>query len=84
MAEWKDLRNYEISVWTLQDSYITTLKSGDPLYVSDNIPPAVVWPQARAQGQIQNGEMEINIDGTQTLSFDIPMYLYIDGEKVET
>ena len=83
MAEWKDLRNYEISVWTLQDSYITTLKSGDPLYISDNVPPAVVWPQARAQGQIQNGQMELNIDGTQTLSFDIPMYLFVNGQKIE-
>lgn len=83
MAEWKKYRNYELSIWTLQDSYITTLKSGDPLLVSDGSLPAVTWPQARAQGQVQNGEMELNIDGTQTLSFDIPMYIYINGERVE-
>ena len=81
MDEWKYYRNYEVSVWTLQDNYITTLKSGDPILVASE--SAAVWPQARAQGQIQNGYIELNIDGTQTLSFDIPMYLYINGEKIE-
>lgn len=81
MDEWKYYRNYEVSVWTLQDNYITTLKSGDPILVASG--SAAAWPQARMQGQIQNGQMELNIDGTQTLSFDIPMYLYINGEKVE-
>lgn len=81
---WNRFRNYEMSVWTLQDSYITTLKSGDPIIIDNNIgKSAMVWPQARAQGQIQNGQMEIDVDGTQNLSFDIPMYIYINGKKVE-
>ena len=82
--DWKGFRNYEVSVWTLQDSYITTLKSGDSIYVrrpSDK--QAIIWPQARARGQIQNGQMTLNIDGTQNFTFDIPMYLYINGQKQE-
>ena len=83
---WNNYRNYEMSVWTLQDNYITTLKSADPLTIlSGNETPlrANVWPQARAQGQIQNGEMTINIDGTQSLTFDIPMYISYNGERIE-
>lgn len=81
VTEWKEYRNYEVSVWTLQDSYITTLKSGDSIYVASQ--PALAWPQARAQGQIQNGKMVLNIDGTQTLNFDIPMYLFYNGQRIE-
>lgn len=86
---WNQFRNYEMSVWTLQDSYIATLKTGDPLITKqkerddDPEPTAMAWPQARAQGQIQNGQMEIDIDGTQKLSFDIPMYIYINGKRIE-
>ena len=83
MSESREFRNYEMSVWTLQDNYITTLKSGDPLFVFNSAAPAAYWSQARARGQIQNGQMELDIDGTQKLSFDIPMYIYIDGQKVE-
>lgn len=84
LYDWNNYRNYEVSVWTLQDNYITTLKTADPLIVSQpSGTPAMVWPQARAQGQIQNGQMTINIDGTQTLSFDIPMYIYYNGEHIE-
>lgn len=81
MDVWKDYRNYEVSVWTLQDNYITTLKSGDPILVAST--SAAIWPQTRMQGQIQNGQIELNIDGTQTFTFDIPMYLYTNGERIE-
>jgi len=50
MSESREFRNYEMSVWTLQDSYITTLKSGDPLLVSNSAAPAAYWSQARARG----------------------------------
>ena len=83
MDDWKDFRNYEVSVWTLQDNYITTLKSGDPIQIANPSKPAIAWSQARAHGQIQNGKMTLNIDGTQNLSFDIPMYLYVNGERKE-
>jgi len=84
--DWSNYRNYEVSVWTLQDNYITTLKSADPITIITNDDanlPARAWSQARAQGQVQDGHMTINIDGTQTLSFDIPMYIYKDGIKIE-
>ena len=59
------MRDYEISLWTLQDSFITVLKP----YGSD------------IKGQIQDGKMNIKNDGNETLSFSIPMYLYVrDGD----
>lgn len=59
------MRDYEISLWTLQDSFITVLKP----YGSD------------IKGQIQDGKMSIKNDGNETLSFSIPMYLYVrDGD----
>ena len=52
-------RNYEVSVWTLQDSFIAILGTSD----------------ARYKGRIQNPQMKIVNDGTQEFSFSIPMYL---------
>ena len=52
-------RNYEISVWTLQDSFITVLAASDSRY----------------KGRIQNPEMKLVNDGTQEFSFKILMYL---------
>ena len=63
----RELRDYEISVWSLQDEFITVLKPSGYEY----------------KGQTQNAEMTLNIDGTQELSFEIPMYLYRNGEKIE-
>jgi len=45
--------------------------------------PATIWPQARARAQVQNAKMTLNIDGTQSLVFDIPMYIYVNGERIE-
>lgn len=60
MSEIKRLtRNYEVSVWTLQDSFITVLGSSN----------------ARYRDRIQNPEMKLVNDGTQEFSFSIPMYL---------
>lgn len=58
MAE--HLRDYEVSVWTLQDSYLTTLK----------------WSGIDHKGQIQEPKMKIVDDGTQEFTFNIPMYLW--------
>ena len=63
----REIRDYEISLWTLQDEFITVLKPSG----------------FEHKAQTQNAEMKLNIDGTQELSFDIPMYLYINGEKKE-
>lgn len=63
----KEVRNYEISVWTLQDDFITVLKAAD----------------IQRKGQTQDGEMTLNVDGTQELSFSIPMYLYEGATRIE-
>lgn len=56
-------RSYEVSVWTLQDSFITVLK----------------WSDIEHKETIQSPSMSINTDGTLNFSFDIPMSLYING-----
>lgn len=52
-------RDYEVSVWTLQDSFITVLGASNEKYC----------------GRIQNPEMKLVNDGTQEFTFSIPMYL---------
>ena len=60
MSEIKRLtRNYEISVWTLQDRFITVLGSSNEKY----------------RGRVQEPKMSLANDGTQEFSFNIPMYL---------
>ena len=54
------IRNYEISVWTLQDTFISVLK----------------YANLENKGQIQDGKAKFCVDGTQELSFTIPMYLH--------
>ena len=53
------IRSYEVSIWTLQDSFITVLK----------------WADLENKGQIQEPKMVLDIDGTQEFTFSIPMYL---------
>ena len=55
-----NLRPYEVSIWTLQDSFITILKK----------------PFLENKGTIQEGKVIIKDDGTQELTFSLPMYLY--------
>lgn len=62
-----DIRPYEISLWTLQDSFITVLK---PIGLSN-------------RGQIETPKCRIKNDGTQELNFSIPMYYRKDGELIE-
>ena len=61
----EELRSYEVSLWTLQDEFITVLK----------------WSNVEQDGRIKNPQMKLNVDGTQTLSFDIPMYLYYQEDS---
>ena len=63
----KKLRPYEISLWTLQDGFISILK---PINVFN-------------RGQIETPKSRIKNDGTQELNFTIPMYYYENGEWVE-
>ena len=63
----KNLRPYELSLWTLQDSFITVLK---PFGLSH-------------RGQIETPKCLIKNDGTQELSFKIPMYYRQEGKFIE-
>lgn len=61
----ENVRDYEVSVWTLQDSYLATLK----------------WSNSSHKGQIQEPKMSLSDDGTESFSFTIPMYLWVqDGD----
>lgn len=60
------LRNFEISIWTLQDAFITTIESA--------------W--IKTKGKTQNASMTLNIDGTQQLTFSVPMYYFMNGQKI--
>ncbi len=60
-------RDYEVSLWSLQDSFIAILKQYGLEY----------------KGQIEEGRLTDRDDGTQSFSFSIPMYLYIEGQKIE-
>ena len=62
------IRSYEVSIWTLQDSFITVLKPS-------NLEP---------KGQIQNPSMKLKDSNDDTFSFRIPMYLNtMDGSFIE-
>lgn len=63
----KDIRPYEISLWTLQDGFITVLK---PLGLGN-------------KGQIEKPQFNLKTDGTQELSFQLPMYYRDGGELIE-
>ena len=63
-----DRRTYEVSIWTLQDEFITVLK---PLDV-ENI------------GQLENKELQLKTDdGINQYSCSIPMYIYRGAERIE-
>ena len=62
-----DIRPYEISLWTLQDSFITVLK---PIGLSN-------------RGQIETPKCRTKNDGTQELNFSIPMYYRENGVLIE-
>lgn len=56
----RSIRDYEVSIWTLQDSFITVLKQYG----------------IESKGQIQDGNFHMSDDGTLELSFTLPMYIY--------
>ena len=60
MMEKRNIRPYDLSVWTLQDEYIATLRSYDS-----------EW-----KGQIVDPTLTLDTDGTQELTFSIPMFIY--------
>lgn len=60
-------RNYEVSIWSLQDEFITVLKPSN----------------IENKGQISDGKTTIRDDGTLELSFSIPMYYYVGKTRIE-
>lgn len=62
-----EIRNYEVSLWTLQDEFITVLK----------------WSDVEHKGTIQDPKLTLADDGTENFTFTIPMYLYERGELKE-
>lgn len=62
-----NIRPYEISLWTLQDGFITILK---PFNLD-------------VRGQIETPVVVLKDDGTQEISFSFPMYYYENGEYIE-
>lgn len=63
----KQFRNYEVSIWTLQDSFITVLK---PLNLE-------------FKGVIQDATITLQDDGVNNISFSIPMYIMHNGQQIE-
>ena len=61
------IRNYEVSIWTLQDEFLTVLK----------------WSNLEHKGEIENPKLTLDVDGTRNFTFSIPMYLYQNGKLVE-
>jgi len=67
MINKKNIRDYEVSIWTLQDSFITILK---PSHLEN-------------KGMIQEPKMVLKDDGENSFSFKIPMYIYEDTNLEE-
>ena len=63
----EELRSQEVSIWTLQDEFITVLK----------------WSDVEQKGRIENPRMTLDVDGTRNFTFSIPMYFYDNGTLVE-
>lgn len=63
----KNIRDYEVSIWTLQDSFITVLKQSN----------------LENKEKIQEPKMTLKDDGEYTFSFKIPMYLQEDSDLTE-
>ena len=59
-------RSYEVSIWTLQDEFISVLKASN----------------VENKGQISEPKVIIKDDGTLELQFSLPMYLYEGKERI--
>lgn len=61
------VRSYEVSIWTLQDRFLSILK----------------WATMDCKGQIQTPEIVLRDDGTQEFSFSIPKFYYNGNVRIE-
>ena len=67
MAEtYNTIRSYEISIWTLQDRFLSVLK----------------WANMSQKGQLQDPEMTLRDDGTEELTFTIPKFYWSGPDKI--
>ena len=67
MAEtYNTIRSYEISIWTLQDRFLSVLK----------------WANMSQKGQLQDPEMTLRDDGTEELTFKIPKFYWSGPDKI--
>ena len=60
-------RDYEVSVWTLQDEFLTVLKPR----------------QADTRKFLDEPQIKLNVDGTEEFTFSVPMYIYEGTERIE-
>lgn len=63
----QSIRSYEISIWTLQDRFLSVLK----------------WATMDNRGQIQDPRMVLRDDGTQELTFSIPKFYLVGNNQVD-
>lgn len=61
------VRSYEVSIWTLQDRFLSVLK----------------WPTMDCKGQIQDAQVTLRDDGTQEFTFSIPKYYQQGFERID-
>jgi len=59
-------RDYEVSIWTLQDEFLTLLK------------PANI----ESKGQPRDGNITLKSDGTQELQLSIPKFIFSNGLRI--
>ena len=76
------LRDYELSIWTLQDTFINVLKWSGMEYRDINDEFIRKYPGIGQKGQIQDGSLNIVDDGTEKLEFSVPRFYYDNGKKV--
>lgn len=62
----QSIRPYELSIWSLQDQPISVIKGID----------------VYNQGYITEPQLQLSVDGTENLSFSVPMYLRNDGQDL--
>ena len=62
----QSIRSYEISIWTLQDKFLSVMK----------------WANMSQTGQLQNPEMPLRDDGTEELSFTVPKFYWVGAERI--
>ena len=91
-----NLRPYEISLWNLQDSFITVLKAPNNEYQGTLEEPTLTninnqntleestLININNQGTLEQPILKNVDDGTQELTFSIPMYINdFNGERIE-